>query len=180
MSSKPLKSDLPEYSPDDAVWQRLNEKLDREESPGLAEQEVSDRVWQRLEGELDKKQLGVRRTWLRVAAALVILVGIAAAMAISQSRSTVRHQVVMAETTNVSIDRVDRPVSEILEEVQMKREGGQADVTDLLAELRRLEEDKSLILQKMNVDPTPHMQQLLMEIELDMADLVREISNEMR
>jgi len=178
MSSKPLKSDLPEYSPDDAVWQRLNEKLDREESPGLAEHEVSVKVWQRLEGELDKKQLGVRRTWLRVAAALVVLVGIAAALAISQSRSTVRHQVVMAETKSVDVDHVDRPVSEVLSELQI--EGEQPVVTDLLAELRRLEEDKALILQKMNVDPSPHMQQLLMEIELDMADLVREISNEMR
>jgi hypothetical protein len=180
MSDKPLKRDLPEYSPDDAVWRRLNARLDHEEFSGFSEYEVSDKVWQRLEVELDKKEWTARRTWIRVAAALVVMVGIAAALAISQNRSTIRHEVVRAETVILSIDHGDRPVSEILAEVQTEKDGEQAKVTSLLSELRRLEKDKALILEKMNANPSPHMQQLLMEIELDMADLVREISNEIR
>jgi hypothetical protein len=181
MKRKSLKSQLPEHSPDYAVWQRLQTKLDAREMGdyGLPAKKPSDSVWSRLDEELEKTEsVGASKMWLRAAAAVVLLLGIASAFYLHKSRTSVRHEVVIAEVSHSFSEKSEISASELLEGLYIENEN--SEVNDLMAELKQLEEDKRLILQKMKTDDSQHMQQLLMEIELDMAALVREISNELR
>lgn len=181
MKRKPQKYHLPEHSPDDAVWQRLESKLDTKEfgNNGLPALEPSDSVWSRLDEELEKADSGrSKKIWLRVAAAVVLLLGIASVFYLNENRNTLRHEVVVAEASPSFSEKSESSASQVLEDLYTENEN--AEVNDMMVDLKQLEEDKRLILQKMKTDDSPHMQQLLMEIELDMAALVREISNELR
>ena len=181
MKRNPPKYQLPEHSPDDAVWQRLESRLDWKElaESGLQVREPSDFVWSRLDEELKKTDSwGANKIWLRVAAAVILLLGIASVLYLNENRTTVRHEIVVAEAPASFSEKSEPAPSQVLEDLYNENED--AEISNLMAELKQLEEDKRLILQKMKTDESPHMQQLLMEMELDMAALVREISNELR
>jgi hypothetical protein len=181
MRRKSTKYNLPEHSPDESVWQRIDSAMDSErmEEFGLPEHAAPDTVWSKLEGELDRKEPNAyRKFWLRAAAAVILLIGIAAVFFLVGNDQNVRHEVVIAEVSQSSIEDIEVSASELLKTFQSGSEN--SGVSSLMAELKQLEKDKQLILQKMKTDDSPHMHQLLMEIELDMAALVREISNELR
>lgn len=181
---EPLKSKLPVHSPSKEVWLELESRLDDPTfgDYNLSQPEAPDRAWEKIERKQNKPRQPLRTVhWLKIAAAVALLFTIPLVILLMrEAPPEVRHSFVIAQTQESRIEESETSAYGILSAFYTTTNPDNPDVSGLLEELRVLEQDKNLIVGRRQNDDSPQLRQMLMEIEMDLAALVRDISNKMR
>jgi hypothetical protein len=184
MTRKLLKSELPVHLPSKDVWRELEHRLDDPNltKHGLPLREAPESVWENIERNLeDKSQRERTRYWFKIASSIALLFAIPIViLLIREEHQQVRHTLVIAQTHEAHFDANEASAYNILSEFYETNNTENTAVSQLLQELKAMEQDKKLITDQLHKNETPQLRQLLIEIEMDMAQLVREISNKMR